>query len=434
MNYSFLPDLLALAILIVILLLLRRRHPQGRADIWLLGLFFTLVEAVAHTFYPQTQAPPRMLHLIVMDCYLAGGMVFAWASGGYPFSRNVELIYLSLNTLPLLALTSLYGLHIYSATAFFAAMAAGLVIGVASSLYLRHNLLYAVLHVVGWLAMGYLIHRGKYREAVYWSLCCLYTIAAINFQRRLAHNSTGKLAIVTGFSIWALCLLMHPWIVTYRAYADIASHIWNMQKSLISIGMILVMLEEQVSSNEWLALHDELTGLPNRRLFADRLTNAIDRADRMRTRLALLILDLNGFKAINDTMGHQAGDQVLREVSAHLRRSVRASDTLARLGGDEFIVVATDLDINQSVDHFMESVRSALEKPILVEGQSMVVSASMGMAIYPDDADDSINLLRIADQRMYALKQRSEFSPKTGANMKASVADSSKIAVAGGQG
>jgi GGDEF domain-containing protein len=82
----------------------------------------------------------------------------------------------------------------------------------------------------------------------------------------------------------------------------------------------------------------------------------------------------------------------------------------------------------------MESVRSALEKPILVEGQSMIVSASMGMAIYPDDADDSINLLRIADQRMYALKQRPEFSPKMAANMKASVGDPSKIAIAGGQG
>ncbi len=168
-------------------------------------------------------------------------------------------------------------------------------------------------------------------------------IAALNFQRRLARNSTGKLAIVTGFVIWALCLLLHPWIVQYRSYADIASHIWNMQKSLISIGMILVMLEEQVSSNEWLALHDELTGLPNRRLFADRLTTAIERANRTQNRLALLILDMNGFKIINDTMGHQAGDQVLREVSAHLRRSVRASDTLARLGGDEFIIVATDL-------------------------------------------------------------------------------------------
>jgi diguanylate cyclase (GGDEF)-like protein len=369
-----------------------------------------------------------------MDCYLAAGVVFTWASGGYPFSRNVELIYLSLNTLPLLALTSLYGLHIYSATAFFAAMAAGLVIGVSSSLYLRHNRLYALLHVCGWLTMGYLIHRGQYRDAVYWSLCCLYTIAAVNFQRRLARNSTGKLAIVTGFTIWALCLLLHPWIVR-SSYAEIASHIWNMQKSLISIGMILVMLEEQVSSNEWLALHDELTGLPNRRLFADRLTTAIERADRMRSRLALLILDLNGFKVINDTMGHQAGDQVLREVSAHLRRSVRASDTLARLGGDEFIVVATDLDVDQSLDHFMESVRSALERPILVEGQSMIVSASMGMAIYPDDADDSIKLLRIADQRMYALKQRLEFAPKTGANMKATPrGDSTPIAAVSGQG
>jgi diguanylate cyclase (GGDEF)-like protein len=433
MNYSFLPDLLALMILIIILLLLRRRHPQGRADIWLLGLFFTLIEAMAHPFYPQSGLPPKTLHLIVMDCYLMGGVVFIWASGGYPFTKNAELLYLALNAVPLLALTTLYGLYVYSAIAFFACMGSGLVIGVTSSLYLRHNSKYAILHVCGWLGMGYLIHRAEYREAVYWSLCCVYTIAAVNFQRRLARNSTGKLAIVTGFTIWALCLLLHPWIVTHRSYADIAGHIWNMQKSLISIGMILVMLEEQVSSNEWLALHDELTGLPNRRLFADRLSLAIERADRVRTRLALLILDLNGFKSINDTMGHQAGDQVLREVSSQLRKSVRASDTLARLGGDEFIIVATDLQEGQSADHFVEAVRSAMERPILVEGRSMIVSASLGMAVYPDDADDSIKLLRIADQRMYALKQRPEFPPKIG-NLKASVGDSTAVAIAGGQG
>jgi len=430
MNYSFLPDLLALTILIVILLLLRRRHPQGRADVWLLGLSFTLVEAVAHTFYPLNGPPPRLLHLIVMDCYLLGGVVFVWASGGYATSTRAELIYLLLNSVPLLAITSLYGLHIYSAVAFFVSIAGGLVIGVASSLYLRHNWRFAVLHLCGWLAMAVLVRRGEYREAVYWSLCCVYTIAAVNFQRRLALNSTGKLAIVTGFTIWALCLLLHPWTITHRGYADIASHVWNMQKSLISIGMILVMLEEQVSSNEWLALHDELTGLPNRRLFADRLTTAIERADRMRSRLAVLILDLNGFKVINDTMGHQAGDQLLREVASHLRKGVRASDTVARLGGDEFIVVATDLGLEQSLDHFMESVRSAMGRPIQIEGQSMVVSASLGMAIYPDDANDSIKLLRIADQRMYALKQRPEFGPKT---VKSALVESTTIAIAGGQ-
>jgi diguanylate cyclase (GGDEF)-like protein len=430
MNFSFLPDMLALAILIVILLLLRRRHPQGRADIWLLGLFFTLVEAIAHPFYPANGLPPKSLHLIVMDCYLLGGLVFVWASGGHNLSTRRELIYLCLNSIPLLAVTSLYGLYSFSPVGYFAAIAVGLVIGVASSLYLRHNAKYAFLHVCGWLAMGYLIHLGKFREAVYWSLCCVYTICAVNFHRRLARDSTGKLAIVTGFTIWAMCLLLHPWIVTHRSYADIASHIWNMQKSLISIGMILVMLEEQVSSNEWLALHDELTGLPNRRLFAERLTMAIEHADRMRSRLALLILDLNGFKAINDTFGHQAGDHVLREVSSHLRRSVRSADTLARLGGDEFIIVATDLSVDQTADHFIDAVQNAMERPVQIEGQSIVVSASLGLAIYPDDADDSIKLLRIADQRMYALKQRPEFMPKA---VKSAVADSTKIAVVGGQ-
>ena len=434
MNYSFLPDLLALAILIVILLLLRRRHPQGRADIWLLGLFFTLVEAVAHTFYPLQGPPPRSLHTIVMDCYMLAGVVFVWASGGYSLAARTELLYLALNSAALLGVTTLYGLHVYVPVAFFACIASGMVIGVASSLYLRHDWQLAVLHVCGWLAMGYLIHQASYRDAAYWGLCCLYTIATVNFQRRLAHYSTGKLAIVTGFTIWSLCLLLHPWIVKYREYADIASHVWNMQKSLISIGMILVMLEEQVSSNEWLALHDELTGLPNRRLFSDRLSVSIERADRMSSRLALLILDLNGFKSINDSMGHQAGDQVLREVSSHLRKSVRSSDTLARLGGDEFIIVTTELGIDQSASHLLEAVRVALEKPILVEGRSMVVSASIGVAIYPDDANDSIKLLRVADQRMYASKQMPTYSAKTGGNMKATMLESKTIAIKSASG
>jgi diguanylate cyclase (GGDEF)-like protein len=405
MNYAFLPDLSALAILVVILFLLRRRHPQEQADIWLLGLFITLVEAVAHTFYAQDGPPNRILHVIVMAGYLLAGLVFTWSSGEQPLSRRVRLLYVVLNGLPLLAINTLYGLHLHTEVVYFPFVAAGLVIGGVTSLYLRKSWRLAGLYVCGWLAMGILIHRGGFREAVYWSLCCVYTIAALNFMRRLPRKSTGRLAILTGFFIWALCFLVHPWIVPYRAYADIASHVWNMQKSLISIGMILVMLEEQVSTNRWLALHDELTGLPNRRSFEDRLCGALNRSRRASSSLAVVMLDLNGFKRINDSLGHHAGDQVLREIAMNLRERVRTVEMLARLGGDEFTMIVSNLNEDRALDSLLADVRAAIETPLSIDGHSMIVTASLGVAMYPDDASDAAKLLRIADQRMYTLKK-----------------------------
>jgi diguanylate cyclase (GGDEF)-like protein len=417
MNYAFLPDLSALTILIVLLLLLRRRHRQEQADLWLLGLYFTLVESMAHIFYAQNGMPSRILHVVVLDCYLLAGLVFTWGSGDHHLSRRVRLLYISLNAVPLLAMNTLYGLHIYKEMVYFPWIAAGLLIGGVSSLYLRRSWIVAGLHVCGWLALGLLIHRGKYREAVYWSLSCLYTIAALNFMHRLPRRSTGRLAILIGFFIWALCFLVHPWIVTYRAYADIVSHVWNMQKSLISIGMILVMLEEQVSNNEWLALHDELTGLPNRRSFEDRLACALARSRRMNGNLALFMLDLNGFKEINDSLGHQAGDQVLCEISKNLREGVKPYDTLARLGGDEFTLIASDLKGDRAVELLREAICSAVERPLMIDGQSMVVTASLGIAMYPEDGEDATKLLRVADQRMYILKQRPMLQAKIKAEL-----------------
>jgi diguanylate cyclase (GGDEF)-like protein len=407
MNVAFLPDLSALAILIVILALVRKRHSEERANAWLLGLLLTLIEAVAHTFYAPQGVPNKVLHVIVLDCYLLAGLVFTFAAGDPKHSRSARLTYLALNGLPLLLLTTTYGLNLRVVHVYVPAIVLGFVISVGSSIALRRNWISAALFACAWSGIGVLVAQQNFRAAVYWSLACVYAIAALNFQQRLERRSTGRLAIVTGFSIWALCLLMHPWIMDhYASYADLASHVWNMQKSLISIGMILVMLEEQVSSNEWLALHDELTGLPNRRLFASRLSSAIEHSDRSKTGLALVVIDLNGFKTINDSLGHHVGDLVLREVSAMLRRSVRASDTVARLGGDEFIIVATDMAAANSVERFVESLRGAIERPMMVSGHSMQVSASLGVAMYPDDAKDATKLLRVADQRMYFLKKR----------------------------
>lgn len=407
MNYAFLPDLFALAILIFILGMVHRRHPDARADAWLLGLFFTLVEAGAHTLYAQRGIPHPYLHTIVLDCYLVAGLVFNWAASDQCLPVRRRLLSICLNGLTLLSITSIYGWNIRVPNVYIPFVIAGMIIGVANALLIRKDWRFAMAHIAGWMAMGVLISEGRIREAVYWSLACVYMIAALNFQKRLPVKSTGRLAIVTGFAIWACNFLLHPWIMSqFPQYAEIASHVWNMQKSLISIGMILVMLEEQVSNNEWLALHDELTGLPNRRLFAARLTNAIDYCERRETNLAVVVLDVNDFKAINDTMGHLAGDQVLREISAALRKNIRASDTVARLGGDEFIIVASDMATENSVQRFVNSLENAIERPIMVNDRAMVVSASVGFAMYPRDAKDATRLLRVADQRMYALKRR----------------------------
>jgi diguanylate cyclase (GGDEF)-like protein len=348
-----------------------------------------------------------VLHVIVLDCYVLAGVVFNWAAGDQLVERNKRLLYLGLNGLSLLVLTTIYGLNLRYPVIYIPAIIVGVIIGVGSSIFLRRNWYYAAFYGCGWSAVAVLISQHNYRAAVYWSLGCMYAIAALNFQRRLERHSTGKLAIVTGFSIWALFFLTHPWVMDhYASRADVASHVWNMQKSLISIGMILMMLEEQVTNNEWLALHDELTGLPNRRLFAARLTSAVEYSERKKTCLALVVLDLNDFKQINDSQGHVAGDQVLREVSSVLRKSIRATDTVARLGGDEFIIVVTDMPNASAVERFTDSIRSAIERPMMINEKPMVVGASFGFAMYPTDAKDATKLLRLADQRMYHLKKR----------------------------
>ena len=407
MNIAFFPDLFSLAILIVILAMVRRRHSDARANAWLLGLSFTLLESIAHTFYAPQGIPDKVLHVIVLDCYVMAGLVFNWAAGDQRQARNKRLLYLSLNGLALLALTTIYGLNLRYTAVYLPAVFAGGIVGVASSALLRRNWYYAALFACGWTALGVLTGQHDYRSAVYWSVGCLYAMAAINFERRLERRSTGKFAIVIGFSVWALFFFTHPWVLAhYEGREEIASHVWNMQKTLISIGMILIMLEEQVSNNEWLALHDELTGLPNRRLFAARLTTAVARAERTATSLALVVLDLNDFKHINDSLGHVAGDQVLREVSSVLRKSIRATDTVARLGGDEFIIVVTDMPDANAVERFTDSLRSAIERPITIHEKPLAVGASFGFAMYPNDAKDATKLLRLADQRMYFLKKR----------------------------
>lgn len=161
-------------------------------------------------------------------------------------------------------------------------------------------------------------------------------------------------------------------------------------------------LEEEVHK---LAFHDALTQLPNRRLFHDRLTQALARAKRAQSRMALLFVDLDKFKPINDQYGHEAGDWVLQAVARRIEACVRASDTVARVGGDEFLVLLPDLNALEDALAVAEKIREELDRPFLTPSQlALSASSSIGVALYPDHARSEQDLLRLGDQAMYEAK------------------------------
>ncbi len=154
-----------------------------------------------------------------------------------------------------------------------------------------------------------------------------------------------------------------------------------------------------------LAYYDSLTGLPNRLLFNDRLHHALSDAKRRGRFVALMLLDIDRFKAVNDTMGHEAGDVLLREIATRLQASIRETDTVSRLGGDEFALVFSDIAEIQHVARLAQLVLAQFATPITIDGREIFSSASVGVALYPTDTDDADSLLKFADSAMYHAKE-----------------------------
>jgi diguanylate cyclase (GGDEF)-like protein len=166
--------------------------------------------------------------------------------------------------------------------------------------------------------------------------------------------------------------------------------------------------EEQVAHAvrvEYLAYHDSLTTLPNRSLFSNLLGQSIKLAHRHKRELAVLFLDLDRFKHINDTLGHEAGDQLLQEVAVRLRASLRESDVVARLGGDEFVAMLPEIDDERFVSTVAQKILGAIARPFILRGQEFRVTASVGISLYPQDGLDEQTLKKNADIAMYHAKE-----------------------------
>jgi len=246
--------------------------------------------------------------------------------------------------------------------------------------------------------------------------------AANPAQRAIAKDKTVELALG--------CVLIRP-DGTELAIEDSAAPIHDRHGGIR--GAVIVFHEASQSrvitaQMAHMARHDFLTGLPNRVLFRDRLTQAIALARRHDKFVGMLYLDLDNFKQVNDSLGHEKGDRLLRAVGDRLRTCVRATDTVCREGGDEFVVLLAELEHPGDANRVAEKVHTAFELPLLVDGRALRVTMSIGISLFPRDGDSADALVRKADTAMYKAKVdgpgESRYSAATASAMRSRQTDS----------
>jgi diguanylate cyclase (GGDEF)-like protein len=409
-SFKALPALVALAILVAVFAAISRQHTKERVRLWLIGWAFVLLHSVVQFVHPSGLRWINVNFAVGMTALELASVAFVVSVASRATTAKRQLILGAVMGVPALAYT--YGMVFgVESHAFYYAF---IVLGLGSLLLLitrwyRRVSVYVVTVVTGLITLAALVTwtvaSDKGDLGIHLILAALSFFAAGLFWYRLHRTSAGAIATVFGFTAWGL----FPTVFVAAHVASTLGHdaeVWNIPKYLVAVGMIVTLLEDQIRFSEHLAYHDALTGLPNRRLLQDRLLQAMAHADRANHKVAILLLDLDDFKEVNDTFGHRIGDAALQQVVARLSSRMRASDTLARTGGDEFTVIS-EVTNQQGARTLVSALESALVLPLKVEGKLVRTGVSIGFALYPDDGSDPVELCASADRAMYTTKRGS---------------------------
>lgn len=243
-----------------------------------------------------------------------------------------------------------------------------------------------------------------------------------------------------GFALGSLCVMDYcPRTLsdsqqdTLKTLArQVTAHL-ELRRNARDLADTVAELREAEKTIRFMAFHDALTGLPGRLLFQDRLSHALKRARRRDEFVAVMFLDLDGFKAVNDTWGHATGDRLLVSVAARLTGALRKADTVARIGGDEFAIICPDLHDERDAAIVAEKLLQTFDNPQPAEGRGLVITASIGIALYPRDATTPEALLIDADTAMYRAKRQGKntYAFCTVANAKSCQLDTAAARIAG---
>jgi diguanylate cyclase (GGDEF)-like protein len=420
MNFNFygLPEFVSYSILLGISLVLIRQKREIRLRYWLAGWLLILLHAGIFMLLPQSFP----FDVLARGTLALAGQVFVLAAY-YQGTTTIDSSRLILRV----GLSGALNLTFAVASAAYAELQpAGqqvgpfyllTALGAVSTVWLAaadnaeaswHPRVSVALVLLAYALQAWALHAYGIAMASQWLMCWTYLAVGYFFLRQTRKLTMGVVFIALSFVLWGLVFPVYSLLILHAP--TISSHIeaevWNLPKFLAAASMILVLLEERVDLATHLAAHDELTGLPNRRLYADRFDQAVARAARDGSGFGFLVIDLNRFKLVNDTLGHQAGDDVLKGVSDRFRSVLRGIDTLARTGGDEFTVILDGISNLLDAEAVGDALRKSLDAPIILAEGPYHASASVGAAVYPGDGLTQIQLHAVADERMYTGKEQ----------------------------
>jgi diguanylate cyclase (GGDEF)-like protein len=409
LNFNALPALIALVVLVTVFAAICRQQTQERVNLWLTGWALILLRSVVEFAQSRVDWVAQMERAIGLSAAVLAGVAFVVSVAPQATTWRRQLAISLVLGVPALAYANAMQWGV-SANAFYYAVVMLALIAALLLLWVWHQEITPYVMCIG-LSLVVLaglvswnISSGHLDYGVHVFLAGLSFFAAGLYWYHFRRPSAGVLSTVFGFVAWGLTFLAGMLLGTHASPLHVESETWNIPKYLVALGMIVTLLEDQIHATEHLAYHDELTGLPNRRLLHDRLTQALARAERTGCKVAVLLLDIDDFKEINDTFGHRIGDAALQQVVARLASRMRASDTLARTGGDEFTIVS-EIATAEGAQSLASAMESALVQPLSVEGKLMRTGVSAGYALYPDDGADPTELCAAADKAMYVSKR-----------------------------
>jgi diguanylate cyclase len=410
-SWSELPDVTAVALLCCAFASVVRRNRTPVSGLWLTGWIMIVVHFFAFMFQGAPGGWGTFAIIVGLVSLVWAGVLFMWASVPYReqvSSRWILAVMMFNNALYVIvsaaAPDAKWALNAIAAS--FGALP--IAVAIAALRKFNHPLRWVTVSLYTALSIFLLSVQNRPGDgsdlALNGVLFTVYFGCCVHFWWMYRRATAGAFITIAGFLAWAFVFVIAPLLQYHWPRVHLESEVWNLPKYVVAVGMILLLLEDQIEHNRHLALHDPLTGLPNRRLFKDRLSSALERARRTESQAALLVIDLDHFKLVNDTLGHHIGDLLLQRVGSLFAGRVRRSDTVARTGGDEFSVVLEEPTSREEARHVGESLMQLLKEPMLLGDHAVRIGASVGVAVYPEDARDMELLCIAADLKMYDTK------------------------------